>query len=129
MIIKINIKVDTTYRDDCERILFKSCKIYTNDDDAVKGTNIELEKHNLNNGYTLGSLEDIPVANAELAERFDDPMNMDAVIECEDITDAVRDRIWYDFWDVSWSDADLCHMAHECGIDMRDLDGGPVWTS
>lgn len=121
MIIRVTINVDTIGRSDCEKILFYSCDIYTDEEYALKSTDDKLRNYNLSDGCTLGSNEDIVALNAQLAERFNDPYNLDARVEWEDITDMVIDRIHEDFYDVPWSDKDLMHMAYECGIDLNEL--------
>ena len=114
-VIRVSVHVDLEGR------FFHDAELCCSEEDALRFMNVTLPLV-LDDGCTMASKEDLIAVNAALAERYDDPYNLDAYATWDDITEATIINCSEAFCEHHWSHKALVDVADELGIDLYDLE-------
>lgn len=114
-IIRVSVHVDVEGR------FYHETELCGSEEDALRFMNVTLPLV-LDDGCTMASNEDLIAVNAALAERYDDPYNLDAYATWDDITEATIIKCSEAFCEHHWSHKALVDVADELGIDLYDLE-------
>ena len=98
------------------------CKVFTDEETLTKECDEWLDAHDLNDGCSGFTEEEEPALNAILAEKFDDPYNLQNSVICEDISESVLTAI-LDVLPERCDDGNLLReIANRLQIDCEGLD-------
>ena len=123
-IIRIIVHVDTMGRKDLpfyKRTFYHQHVFCEYEQCALLTMNILLGDV-LDSGKTMGSSEDLLAVNTELAEKYDEPYNLNAYASWEDITEELIVKCSEAFCEHHWSHDALMNVAEELGIDPYDIE-------
>ena len=123
-IIRVIVHIDTTDREDVpslDRRFYHDHHFCANEESALRTMNVMLHGV-LDDGATMASSEDLIAVNAALAERYDDPYNLNAYASLEDITQETIIKCGELFCEHHWSNKALMGVVDELGVDLYDIE-------
>jgi hypothetical protein len=97
------------------------CEVFTDEETLTKECDEWLDAHDLNDGCSGFTTEEVIALNSILAEKFDDPYNADHYVCCDELygtlEDAVRDKIHH----YGYDEEQLLKIAEILEIDPKQL--------
>jgi len=123
-IIRVTVHVDTTGREDVpsyEQKFYHDTQYCANEQSALRSMDVMLYGV-LDSGCTMRSTEDLISVNAELAEKYDEPYNLNAYASIEDITEETIIKCREAFCEHHWSHDALVKVADELGVDLYEIE-------
>lgn len=99
---------------------FQFCDIFTDEDALCKKADEILSEQNANNGCSFGTIEDEAGANSEIAEIFNDPMNMDNFIRIEEISELAEKLLRIAFNPADLNSETVLELCKTFNIDLTE---------
>ena len=99
---------------------FYFCDIFTDEKNLCKKVNEILWLYDANDGCTFQNIKDEIAANAVIAEKFDDPMNMDNFIRIEEITELAERLLRFAFNPTELNGETILELCKTFNIDLTE---------